>query len=358
MRRPLTDRRGLALALVALSFLACDLRPDRERFRDACGVPSEPIQTGRPERFDVAFRDSGRLAVIWRWGRTHPWHDGAIAVSDAAGTRVLEIDRADWLQWIDAERLFYQRTPRDESEARGGPFIVDLQGRIVRDFDAPARLQGPVVSPDRRWIANTHWDERGNGTFEVLPFEGPLDPIGARSNLSHPVWSPDSTQLAASRITLPSGVPRGIYHRELLVPRDLSSETPLHENREGDALGYNELGADWWAPDGIYGLGKGVLQRCDPEGAGCVELYRPAVEGSLRDVTPGPDGVAYLLVNEEDPCFLEPGAREIHRLELATGRTDRLLRTPDGVLLDEIDWVDVPDAEPPVESPAASRKER
>jgi len=358
MRPRLVDRLRWCVFLLMLAPSACDLRSDRERFRDACGPGPWNVRSARPKVFEIAFRDPGRLAVIWRWGKTHPWHDGTIVISDATRTRVLEIDRPSRLQWIGANRLLYQRSPRDESEPRGGPFIADLEGHVVRDFAAPERLESPIVSPDGRWIANTHWDEHGKSTFEVLPFDGPLTPIGTRDDLSRAVWSPDSKQLVAGRFAFPRDMPRGIYTRAVLVPLDLSSEEPLRENRESDALGYNEVGAEWWAPDGIYGIGNGVLQRCDPAGSGCVVVYRPKVEGSLRGVTPGPEGIAYLLVNEEDPCFLETGAREIHRLELGTGRTERLLRTPDGVMLDGIDWVDVPDVEPPVESPAASRKER
>jgi len=347
----------VAVLSLALALVGCDHAFERVRSELLCGPGPWQVDAPKPERFDVGFEDRGRLATIWRWGKAIPGHEATLVVSDRAGSREIGVDRPGEIQWIAPERLFYDHDRRDGRPDRG-PFVVDLAGRIVRDFDAPERLQSPVVSPDGRWIANTHWDERGNGTFEVLPFDGPLEPIGTRADLSRAVWSPDSTRLAAWRIALPRDVPRGIYGRELLLPRDLSSETPLHENRASDARGYNAFGTSWWAADGLYGIGDGVLQRCDPEGSGCVELFRPQVEGSLRGVTPGPPGVAYLLVNEEDPCFLETGAREIHRLELATGRTERLLRTPEGVVLTAIDWVDVPDAELPVESPAASRKER
>jgi len=357
MRRRPADQSALVVVFLALSFVACDRRSDRERLAEICKTGPMHVESREPERYEIAFRDRGRLVTIWRWGKAVPGHDATLVVSNAARSRPLPAERPGNAQWISSDRILYEHDWRG-SVPTSGPFVIDLEGQVLRDFAAPERLESPVVSPDGRWIANTHWDERGKKTLEVLAFDGPLEPIAIRDDLSRAVWSPDSTRLVASRFAFPRDLPRGIYGRRILVPRDLSSEEPLRENRESDALGYNEVGAEWWAPDGIYGIGNGVLQRCDPAGSGCVVVYRPKVEGSLRGVTPGPEGIAYLLVNEEDPCFLETGAREIHRLELGTGRTERLLRTPDGVMLDGIDWVDVPDVEPPVESPAASRKER
>lgn len=357
MRRRRADRRAWWLVVAAIALGACDQHATPGPVVDACGRGPRPIDAPEPERYEVAFRDRGRLALIWQWGRIVPSHGATLTISDASQTRKLSTARPSTVQWIAPDRLLYQHDWRGAAPDRG-PFVIDLGGRVIRDFEAPRRLESPVVSPDGRWIANTQWDEHGNATFEVLPFDGSLNALGTRDDLRDPVWSFDSAYLLARRVALPRGVPRGVYGRELRLPRDLSSEEPLRENRESDRLGYNEVVAEWWAPDGIYGIGNGVLQRCDPDGAGCVEVYRPRVEGSLRGVTPGPEDVAYLLVNEEDPCFLESGAREIHRLELASGRTERLLHTPAGVLLTGIDWVDVPGAEPPVEFPAASRKER
>lgn len=357
MRRPSANRSFWCCFSLVLALFGCGRDAERRRFEAACGPGPWEIEAPEPRRYDVIFRDRGRLATIWRWANAVPRHEASLVISDSRRTYKVAIERPGSVQWIAPDRLLYEHDWRGSVPSRG-PLVIDLEGTVLRDFAAPARLESPVVSPDGRWIANTHWDVHGRATFEVLPFDGPLEAVGERDGLRDPVWSPDSARLVARRLALPQGVPRGIYGREILMPRDLSAEEPLRENRESDRLGYNELGVDWWAPDGLYGIGRGVLQRCDPAGSGCVEVFRPKVEGSLRGVTPGPAGIAYLLVNEEDPCFLETGAREIHRLELATARTERLLRTPDGVVLTGIDWVDVPDAEPPVESPAASRKER
>jgi hypothetical protein len=348
-------RRYLAVGILALA--GCDLRGNEAKLMDACGPGRGDRFAPEPSQFRISFRDAGRLATVWTWGKPVPNHESSLIVSDASATRKIDVDRPGEVQWVTPDRLLYDHDWRGRARGRG-PFVIDLAGTILRDFAAPERLESVVVSPDGRWIASARWDERGNGSLEVLPFDGPLEAVATRADLSSAVWSPDSSRLVAWRVALPRGVTRGIYGREIVLPRDLSTETPLQENRESDAQGYNHVVVSWWAPDGLYGIGDGALQRCDPDGSGCVEVFRPKVEGSLRSVTEGPPGVAYLLVNEDDPCFLEPGAREIHRLEPATGRTERLARAPEGVALTGIDWVDVPDAEPPVESPAASRKEK
>lgn len=347
---------ALACFVVALG-IGCS-GSDEARHLAACGRPAFHEASREPRSFVVPTPDGGRLATLWLWGGIVPWHESALVVSGEAASRRLPIHRPASVQWLGPDRLLELSDERASDASSGGPYVIDLEGRILRDLRASDRLQSPVVSPDGRWLANTRWDVHGKATLEVMPFEGPFEAVAERDDLSAAVWSPDSARLTARRMAFPRDLPRGIHHVQLLLPRDLSSETRLRENGPSDLHGVNELVVAWWGRDGIYGVGGGLLERCDPEGAGCRPIYRPPVQGSIRAASPGPPGVVYLLVNDPDPCFLDPGAREIQRLELATGRTERMLRTPDGVFLTAIDWVDVPEAKPPVESPAAGSKER
>jgi hypothetical protein len=127
------------------------------------------------------------------------------------------------------------------------------------------------------------------------------------------------------------------------VSRDLREVTLLHDGPPGgppERLGARPL---WWGSDGIYAAIEGGVSRCDPAGGGCVAVWSPP-SGFVVGGTPVGDGAALLLVADDDPITSETRARELHRVDLATGRAERLHRTPDGVFLTEIAWTAAPES--------------
>lgn len=100
----------------------------------------------------------------------------------------------------------------------------------------------------------------------------------------------------------------------------------------------------FWHPSGIYvWSARGVL-RCDPAGAGCTVVYDP---GKWRHVIGGTlvgTDEALLLVKDVQADFLEHRAKEIHRLDLSTGKGELWVRPPDDVFVSAIDWIEEPHA--------------
>jgi hypothetical protein len=94
------------------------------------------------------------------------------------------------------------------------------------------------------------------------------------------------------------------------------------------------------------------LLRCDPEGAGCVVVYEPIPLGAVHfgvELAPGDALVGVLPMERYVMPELESRAREIHRIDLATGRVKAVWRLPEHEYVSGMSWI----PEPP--TPAAPR---
>jgi hypothetical protein len=95
----------------------------------------------------------------------------------------------------------------------------------------------------------------------------------------------------------------------------------------------------FWNRSGIYAWSARGVFRCDPQGSGCHVLYNPGDAWHVIGGTAFGEGEALLLVADVKADPLELRAKEIHRLNLSTGKGERWVRLPNDVFVSEIDWI-------------------
>jgi hypothetical protein len=156
---------------------------------------------------------------------------------------------------------------------------------------------------------------------------------------AHPTWAPDGKRLVVSIRSDDSDIGEHLQPRLAIVSPDSGTVERLYVDRKSRKRVPRGMAPIFWHPRGIYvSSARGVL-RCDPEGKGCDVVYNP---GEARHVIGGTafgENEALLLVKDVKADPLEPRAKEIHRLNLATGKGELWVRMPEDVFVSDIDWI-------------------
>jgi hypothetical protein len=315
----------------------------------ACGDRDPALPNGGPQPtpdFALPFHGPGRIATVWHWGREEPFSQKALVVVEDGRARELPVDAPEWIRWVSPSDLLVTSSPLEDRGRRHRVLLVDPEGRVRRIVTTEPDVDALVPSPDGRLLAHTRYTEQGRGALELLAFDDALSVVarrGAELDALHaPAWKPDGSELVASRLR-PSPPGGGIVVRMYRVSRDLREVTLVHDGPPGgppEPLGARAL---WWGPDGVYARIDAGVSRCDPDGGGCRPIWTPPSGFVVAGAAAG-EGVALLLVADDDPRTSETRARELHRVDLATGRGERLHRTPDGVFLTELAWTAAPES--------------
>lgn len=94
-----------------------------------------------------------------------------------------------------------------------------------------------------------------------------------------------------------------------------------------------------WTEHGLFASAQSRILRCDPEGDGCRVVHTFEDYQIVRGGTHVGGGRAYVLITDIRPDVFEIRANELHEVDLVRGGGKLLLRLPDGVFLDDIDWI-------------------
>lgn len=236
-----------------------------------------------------------------------------------------------------------------------GPFgerivRVGREGDVLRVLSDREGSTGPVPSPDGRWLALERSSENGFAGLEIRDLSQDFRLVAFHSSSSafHLIgggvaWNPAGTQLVVgSWVDAPEH--RGtLYPRLTLIGRD--EPTRLKRIADGPAGTDAEVGGVvplFWKESGIYGRSNRGLLRCDPHGSGCELLYSPGKDRFVLTGTAFGTRQALLLVQDPRVDPLEVRAREIHQVDLTTGKGTVLVRLPDGTFINDIDWINDP----------------
>jgi hypothetical protein len=138
-----------------------------------------------------------------------------------------------------------------------------------------------------------------------------------------------------------------IYPRLAVVPLKNGTVTRLYDSPEDRKRDESGLIPIFWHRSGIYVRSSRGVLRCVPEGSGCQVAYHPGADRYVVSGTLFGTNEALLLVQNRRPDPLEVRGKEIHRLDLRTGKGAIWVRLPDDTFVSDIDWID--DAEQPVD---------
>ncbi len=299
-----------------------------------------PSQTGT-RSIDIPFDGPGQLLMVASRGPDRP-PNHVLLLASRAGTTQFSFAEPLTARW---------RSPVEIIASRSGPRASDVIVRLDRagrtlEVLSKADLAYPRPSPDGRRVAVAHFEDtpekRGIGSTEVRDLDEGFKLV---ASLSHRdldtltgtvVWSPDGKQLAVDLASDEAGgrvkARLGVVSLETDVVRRLY-DSP--EDRELDDGGVIPM---FWTKSGLYVRSQRGVLRCDPEGKGCTVVYNPGLARRAVDGAPFGSDEALILVQDLHADALEGRAKEIHRLDLNTGKGGLWYRLPDDVFVSMIDW--------------------
>jgi dipeptidyl aminopeptidase/acylaminoacyl peptidase len=334
------DRPHARLAwLATIAFLACSHLPGASRY-------------------DADFRGPGRLVLIFE--PADPEAPRALVVQDEYGARELPITGARGARWLSAnELLVSQETPSEEPYGlpRSQLLRVDVRSGRASAIAEPARYFDAEPDPRGERVAiGLELDDQGESDLLVLALGTPtLKPVAGRNQpLDRPRWSPDGRSLVVLQ-TLPdsrdeevdSGLSFGgqeiSWPRLFRVSSDLRGAlAPLRDGDPGQALAAGGSLPLFWSANGIFARQRRGLVRCDPAGSGCTLVWAPGDRKRVVDARAAGGNHALALVRDHAVRSELDLPRELHRVELDSGRSELLFTTPADLYLADIDWVDAP----------------
>lgn len=306
---------------------------------------SEVVPTGSPT-LDLRFPFQGPGQLVMVVSRGWPPNDHLVVVTPE-GARLLGA-AAPWRnpRW---------RSPREIVVRQSGPgwsgniVRMDSSGKILATITDGYFVE-PQPAPDGRRLMVAHvLHDGGVKSLEIRDLEADFRLLTAFSPdelpimLAEAAWAPDGEQLVVAVRSNDSDIGEHLQSRLAIVSPNSGTTKRLYHSRKDRKRDPRGIVPMFWLPSGIYAWSARGVLRCDPEGKGCDVVYNP---GEARHVIGGTafgGDEALLLVADVKADPLEPRAKEIHRLNLSTGKGELWLRMPDDVFVSDIDWIGDPD---------------
>lgn len=305
------------------------------------GEPMSGSSTTSP--LNLPFEGPGQLLAIMSRGPARP-PNFTVLLAARGANQVLPIESPDAARWLSPQQMLVFRSGAGMS---GKILRTDLSGEVL-EVIATGSFMAPRVSPDGKRVAVAQIiNKQGNTNLEVRDLERDFKLIRSWSDEKLPtlfgtsVWSPDGSALAVSVDSHENG---RVYDRLAVVRLDSGAITRFYDSPEDRKRDEGGLTPILWHRSGIYARSSRGLLRCDSEGSGCEVAYHPGRDRYVVDGTLFGTDEALLLVQDRKPDPLEVRAKEIHRLNLSTGKGELWLRLPDDVFVSDIDWIEQPNA--------------
>jgi hypothetical protein len=306
-----------------------------------------------PSSFEIPFDGPGQLATIWSWGRDRPDGERALVLTAQGQSRRAEIKTPDRVRWRSPAGLIVEQSVQPVRDGSGTRILrVSREGKVLEILSDREGLAGAEPSPDGGRVLLERYDLRGFRGIEVRSLVHDFQlltthprPTGPAmgSVVTPPVWSPDGSNFAAGvYVANPPKEPGRLYPRLAIAACDAPGYARLPDSPSGQEPLEGGVIPVFWNKDGIYvrqaKIGSGLL-RCDPGGSACTPVYSPGEHRAVLEGRPAADGRALLLVKDFRVDPLEVRAKELHEVNLSTGKGRVLLRLPDGVFISDLDWI-------------------
>ena len=328
--RSMTTWITASILVVSMSFSARADAPTGRGDLDALGLA-------------LPHPGSGRLASVRRSGPNRPESPALLVVATAEKSRSAAIALPWEARWAGASELVVSHRAPELRDGFGTTLSrVDFASLGAVTFSDRRGLSAPRPAPDGSRIALTRLSlPSGKQHLEIHPL-GAHDAGSGQPLVFEEiapidlVWSPDGDHIVASV---------GVVEADGRIwPRlrrlDVQSGAVAAVDDGGQAQGVTPL---FWTRRGLFVHDGVSVRRCDLEGSGCSVVFTPEGERRLirRGTAVGGDR-AYVLVSDGTRDAFETRSHELHELDLESGSGKRLLRLPDGLFLEDIDWVDDP----------------
>lgn len=307
-----------------------------------------------PASFEIPFDGPGELASIWSWGRDRPEGGNALVLTVRGESRRVDIAAPTRVRWRSENELLVEQFVRPVIDGSGTRIVrMNRRGEVLEIVSDRKGLAHAEPSPDGRWVALERYDTKGLRSLEIRDLEA-----GFRLHVNHPappdfergvlatgtIWSADGSRLAVPLMfPNPPDQPGRLYPRLTIVSRDTPGFSRLSDTPRGVAGSEpGGLFPLFWTARGIHArgtsIGRGLL-LCDPGGSGCTAVYTPGEDRLILEGRLVGSDEALLLVKDFRVDPLEARAKEIHQVDLVTGQGRVIVRSPDGVFIKDIDWI-------------------
>jgi hypothetical protein len=302
--------------------------------------------TKAPVRYEIPYEGAGQLATIWSSGSIGP-HGDVLTITSHGKSRRVDVDAPDRVRWRLPTELLVEQDIVSSGAHRNRILRIDRTGHILAVLNDGENLAAPEPAPGGRWLALHHFDKGGNNDLEIRDFDSELRPVtiypaGPELRTLFPaiVWSPDATRVVTTTMVDDPNQKGTLSPRLVLLDRDnpdsIRRVPDGSGGQDGEHAGVAPL---FWTARGLFVRSNRGLLRCDLNGAGCDLVYSPGEARFAFTGTAVGNDQALLLVQDHRLDPLETRAKEIHLVDLATGKGRVLLRLPDNVFIDDIDWI-------------------
>lgn len=306
-----------------------------------------PSPIKAPVTYAVPLAGPGQLVTIWSSGPIGP-HGDALIVTNREGSQRANVNSPNRVRWLSPTELIIQEDIRPMKGHFAQRILrVDRRGKVLALLSDRDGLAFPQPAPGGRWVAVQRYHDKGAIDLQVRDLEARFHLVttfarGPNLHIMYPdtVWSPDATQLVTTTMVSDPKEKGTLWPRLVLLDRgNPRSIKRLHDgpaSTDREARGVAPL---FWTERGLYVRGGRGLLRCDPQGSGCQPVYDPGTDRSAVSATAYGSSQALVLVQDLRLDPLETRAKEIHQVDLTTGKGTVLLRLPDGVFITDIDWI-------------------
>lgn len=287
--------------------------------------------------------DNGSFVFALSRGRDTPFADHWLVVKRSSTHQEILCPGVLHLSWRSPDSIIVERTVGDRDKGWSSQ-VIEMRaegGEPTVLWEAAEGLTLPEVSPK----GNLALIEEGRGQWFLtvrrcapgLPEIGSYGRNRAISWMTKPVWSPDGNSVALS--VWESRNPGEI--EECVGLLDLEGDAVRLLNRpEHELVDAKPL---FWAGDRVYASSRVGFVALDPSSSSpprkVKQAYDPGPARSVADGVPVGDFYALLMVQDHKDDPLEARSKELHWVDLRTGRAVAIGVLPKDVFLESMDWI-------------------